>query len=838
VAIAESTEATNVKVVCDRWPDASSEKDFGESSARIMGATTNEEKALAVWRFIQQFTVVTTEVPQERALGNEYMADAVKLLNIYGGHWCDGLSRIMQQVWRSMGYRAEKFYKFGHTLADCHWEDEDGVERWHVFDLSQHWYVYDRTGQYIASPEELALDHSLQKRPSQTPIPVQNSIIWPSYVHAPHIPLSEHKTLPDLRVNENLELLFGNTGAPYYDIDLILYGPAEGSGGKDFEHGPYEKTYGNGIWEYSPDLSRSSYSEGLYSPPQNLLTKEDDGLSPNLHPSSTGVTGTAILKIQTPHIISDCWIDGTFYRKGPQDMIRVSISTDEGSTWKAVWEADTTGSIELNNLNFCEKFNIYSDPPGGLISPFGRYEYLLKLEISASNQVTDCGVDELKINTVTQHNLFSLPQLWPGRNQLTVTGEIADDTSLRVTYNWSDEMGSERVNIAIIEETPYTYEIITAGDVWEDVVCNSIKIEVIPRIGSGNYIEVKEDEPSTITTLTPQEVFETKRIVGHSYPPALKSTNEYITIIQDALAAQEGKLTDSPDVANQWKVIEDSLFCLAELRNPSAKDVLIDVIYKDRSNTIWNKQRACQTLYLSVGEGAVPTLIKVLQKDPSIQWGGKDDWEDEEIWLHTSTIAAAILANINNTEARNGADYVAQLLDTSNWGISPGMVWQNEEIRWGFIRQLGRLGGPEHASILLEYLKGNVDASANAARALGRIGNRTVLPDLSDELEAHDYSIQDVYIIEAIGKLGEPSHGAQLYKFLSYEDEDYRGFAATALGELGDVNAVPHLQNVLETETFPWVIKAAQRSLTSLSGGDPPSPPVNLRVLQKTITQS
>src|SRR4030042_6220268 len=127
----------NLKMLSNNWPDTSTLKDFGERSIRIFQAKSNEEKAIAVWRSIQHLTVATDVIPKEPALGVNYVVDPMKLLNVYGGHWCDGLSRMMEMTWRSLGYRAQKLYKFGHTFADCHWKDSDGVERWHVFDLNQ-----------------------------------------------------------------------------------------------------------------------------------------------------------------------------------------------------------------------------------------------------------------------------------------------------------------------------------------------------------------------------------------------------------------------------------------------------------------------------------------------------------------------------------------------------------------------------------------------------------------------------------------------------------------------------------------------------------------------------
>ena len=144
--------AQGIHISCDRWPDCSSLEQFGNDAIRLSNARSNEEKAIAVWRFIQQFTEAGA-VPMEPAYENYYILSPLKILNVYGVHWCDGISRVMEMTWRGLGFRAEKLYKFGHTFADCWWEDEDGVERWHVFDLSQHWFVYDRTGKHIATKD-------------------------------------------------------------------------------------------------------------------------------------------------------------------------------------------------------------------------------------------------------------------------------------------------------------------------------------------------------------------------------------------------------------------------------------------------------------------------------------------------------------------------------------------------------------------------------------------------------------------------------------------------------------------------------------------------------------
>jgi hypothetical protein len=70
--------------------------------------------------------------------------DPIKVLNVYGAHWCDGLSKVVATVWRAMGGRAEKFHCHGHTPADLWYRDTDGVGRWHLFDCSDSGLAVDR----------------------------------------------------------------------------------------------------------------------------------------------------------------------------------------------------------------------------------------------------------------------------------------------------------------------------------------------------------------------------------------------------------------------------------------------------------------------------------------------------------------------------------------------------------------------------------------------------------------------------------------------------------------------------------------------------------------------
>ena len=792
--IAISPGASGVNVICSNWPATLSLQDFGESSVRIFRARTDEEKAIAVWRSIQHLTTATGVIPKEPALGIGYVLEPLKLLNVYGGHWCDGLSRVMEMTWRSLGYRAQKFYNFGHTLADCHWKDIDGVERWHLFDVSQHWYVYDRSGKHVATKDELALDDSLIYLPSRGPIPSQPFPIQPSYVHAGHLDMKPHDMGIHLRIGETMERSWGNEGKPYYN----LFGKEKR---KDFVHGPYPITYGNGRLVYEPDLSKRIYKQGLFQTPTNLTCTEEDGLRPALHPSKASEKGVAIFKVSLPYVVSDAWVKARLVRENLRDEIKFSLSVDSGKTWRTIWETGgKTGIINLDHVYFCESFDPDKEDQAKVITPFGRYEYLIKIEIKAAEKISSCGLESLSVVTVFQHNLFSLPMLWPGRNLITVQGDLNPDSILRVTYVWDDTTGQRKTDIVTIGTLPYQYEILAKGKNWEDVVCRSIKIEALERRGE-EISSIKKREPSSLPTAMVSAV-PIEKMIGDYRPSAFKDTSYYIKQIENG------------------KEVGQAVLALGALRDPKAKKALESVIAQDRTHPFQNKVWACQALYRSVGRSAVPMMLRILERDKSIIWPDpQDGWSQDAMWLHTAGTAAAILASIRVFDGRErAADIIAETLTGRRTATDPRTLWHGEEICWGLIKALGSLGGKKHIPLIKRFLneEKDPDATAVAVLALGNIGDASVAPDLLSLLKRFQYSPDGLYSIEALGKIGTKGIGPDLYPFLSHCDEDFRGTAAVALGTLGDSNSIPKLKEMMERERFPWVINAAKESLRAL----------------------
>jgi hypothetical protein len=802
-ARAENRGASDIKIISDRWPDASTINSFVADAIRLTGASTDEEKALAIWRFARMFSSRTDgHIPTEPVLGDTYIDDPLKVLNVYGAHWCDGLARIMEIAWRSLGLKAEKLYRSGHTQIDVYWKDSDGVSRWHMFDVSEGWYVYDRTGTHIATPDEIAADSSLIFRPSRGPIPKGPHYcgFW-NWIHAPHLSWPQYSNNIDLKLGTKLTRYFSNLSIPYQDN----YASKDT---KDFEHGPYPVTYGNSTLEISPDLTEKSYEQTLFSAPVNVKSVGEDGLSPNIHPSSAQTLSSVIFKIKTPYIISDAQVGGTFFRKTPEDKLNISVSND-GQNWKYVWQASQTGRMNLGGQSIAGKFNIYSSVPANFISPFGRYDYYLKIEMQAVRSVSDVGVNSITIRTTLQHNIFSLPQLWPGRNRIDVNSAIAQDTSLKITYEWQDLMGASRKNVAIVEQTPYRYEILTSGNRWNDVIVKSIIIETVPRIGRGNYIDTKEQAPASISNISQLQTFATDKIVGTIYPRALKTAFQYIADLE----------TESGQV--------EALSGLMVLRDKSAFNSVKDIAFNSIASP--NKDLAVQALYEIDPVKSVPVLLSILRKNPAVKW--KTDLSNKfaelEHWYSISGLIGHILSQANEKSA---VQPLMSVLD--NIILNNDTAW---EYHGSIIRSLGRLGDIHAAPSVRPFLMHGEDVSAAAMWALGNIGDKTSTGRIKSAFERAiingGYPMKIIYGAEALGKLGDQTSLSILFTMLFNSDEDQRGYAAESLGRLGNKDAVPRLQLLLETETFPWVREAAQNSINILSVDIvAPNAPVNLRL--------
>ncbi len=760
-----SPAATGVTVVCDRWPDGSDLRQFGLDAARLSGAKTEQDRCIAVWRWVRRWTMYTdgnppTEVFQKAKQG--YVDDPIKLLNVNGAHWCDGLSRIVEAVWRAMGHRAEKLYRGGHTMVHCRWMDNDGVERWHAFDVSEGGFRLDHSRKRLLGADGLSTD--------SYPILV-------NWIHCQHLRMPTHRAELALRVGEKLERVWSNWGKPYQDNAGRREQTAPAS-----EFGPYKCQFGNGRWTYTPDLKSAGWQNGLAEAPVNMAAGK-------LMPARAGKTASAVWHFRTPYIVADAKVTLRFRRKSVADAIRLHLSVDGGKSWKSVWECPP-GAVgaRTRTVPICEKFKVTgrSRAPRESNSPFGRYAYRLRLELLGERKPEDCVIDAITFTTDVQQNYFALPQLQPGRNRVTVKGQLVKGTALKVTYVWDDPMGEGRRNVTVVEQAPHTYEIIAAGRKWTEAVCKSFTVEAVAATGEGNRTVVKE-KASRIHKLPPMRpATETRARWQRPDRQRLRPVPQLIKALQ----------SKSP------KTQRAALIELIEHRDPKAFDALKEAAYKLGAGGV--KRAALTALYVTDRKRAKPILLDIASDETRSAW--KYDAKNPKVRSGHWAAGVVLIGQMAQEAAwKEVVPHLAKVLKTPHG---------YEAANWGALRVLANIGDERGASAVKRHLSAkSLDTVALAALAAGRTGDRSMIPRLRELLRSR-FVLARMNAARSLGMLGDTASAPQLRRMLGYQrDENVRAAAAEALGHLKDAESIPALKDALKDEPFAWVRREMQKAI-------------------------
>jgi len=769
--VCQRPAVTDLKIVNHRWPDASSARSFAEDVVRISGAKTDQDKALALWQWIRRCTMRITAPPNE-PLRRSYIDDPVKILNVYGAHHCDGLSRVMQNCWRALGYPAQKYYRNGHTYADCWWVDADGVGRYHTFDMNYGWFLFTRDGSRIATGEEIGTDFSLSDIPSRTTVPWIDKKYWMwAWIHAAHRRFSRHDMRLQLHPGDEVERLWGNLGRPYQEV------PQERIW-DDPDPRPYPWTYGNGIHRLAADLG-PNWRGQLAAEPVNAAVPGG-----RLVQADPGKPAEVIYRVRVPYVIADADIEVA--REGGR--LELAFSQDGGGTWRVIATVEapgpTTRTITLSKVGLDKR-----------TGPIGRYDYLLRVRLDRN-----AALSALRVDTILQHNFLALPTLLPGDNAITISGRLAKGHAIEVTCVWDDPTGEGLTHTIKAESLPFAYTIRAAGRKWEDVRCRRLTVRVVRNDGAGNRVVTAPPAPPA-SAIAPIKWADVLTLNGPKPPPKLKTTAEYLRDLAS---------TD-PEVRRL------AAAGLIVRRDPQAWDALERTAYQDVTTL---KFYAVQALYWTDSRRAWPVMARMLERDPKVKWPDvpmtkpqRGMWLSPEDPVYDNVVAliAVLCARAKITEA-------TPLLCAALRKV------KYPEPRWAILRSLGRLGDQRAVETVRRYVRTRgSDTAATAIEAAGRLGDTEVIPRLKQILaRRRGYSIQRIKAIEALARLGAQDATDILLPYLRNEDEDCRGTAAEALGRIGDrATSIPALEAAVKVETHTWArakMRTALQQLRSRAG--------------------
>ena len=398
-----------------------------------MGAATGRQKALALHRFGMAHFIHFDGPIEERG---EYVTDPMKLIGVYGYALCGNNSAAMNALYNAAGLRARTRTLPGHAVPEVWFEG-----KWNYIDTDMFGYVFLPDGKSIASVDDLAKDADLFLRQASPPDPYypfdekkdmasvfRNVRAQKNY----HPYANAHLMNLSLRTGESASLYYRPQGRGRYFL-TPAFRPDLGIVYKDYWIlGPVRRgslawcdkppaSYGNGVIRYEPDLRSEAFR--LENPARQGIAVRTGKQSPPLAAAATGGLASLVVEVTTPWVIAGLQNDltnfedntdgavvsGLFWRLNASDENRILVSTDEGRTWKKVWENRYLGAVpfEVDLTRWVE----------------GEYEYRVKFEWLDRKGSRQVGLEGLKFRTWVELSPMALPRLNPGHNTFRLTAQ-------------------------------------------------------------------------------------------------------------------------------------------------------------------------------------------------------------------------------------------------------------------------------------------------------------------------------------------------------------------------------------------------------------------------------
>lgn len=458
-----------LRISNSQWPDSFSLRSFAESAIRLERARTEEEEALALYKWIARVMTIGGSAYEGPPGLEEFVLDTVKILNVYGNHWCDGQARLYETMWRSLGRRSARLYipMRHHTFVELWWRDADGHGRWHALDVNNGWFVRNEQG-WIASSEEI------ERNPLLVTSANQNLMMrTKGWLRTHQTPEPRHVMDLNMRRGESYALLWDNEGIYYVNPrtrasvspDNLLYE----------SDGQYARFIGGGKMEFTPDLTDPAWTRDLREEANNVAV-----VAGRVGPAVAGQPASFTYVFDFPYLIADALVEATVAGSDSRASAGISFSLDQGRTWQTAWKRGDSEPARL-------KINLGMErEKAGLSSVRGVYTYLIRFESFAAQDSEKVTFADLKFTHRTMMNRMTLPNLQAGWNRFTVAArDTVPGNALRVVLEWSDKDGLQRVE-RTTERLPFEVDVFANGSGGAAVQMRAVRLEAIQSpVGGG-----------------------------------------------------------------------------------------------------------------------------------------------------------------------------------------------------------------------------------------------------------------------------------------------------------------------------------------------------------------
>jgi hypothetical protein len=403
------------------------------------GKTEPQEKAIALylWLLKHQWHLAS---PQDCAIPGKtpdirngnlqelIVADANRARFSFGYGLCGTVHAWNEPYWKALGMNARRRAFPGHTNSEIEYGGS-----WHAFDTDMAGLIFRKDG-IVAGYEDVMRDPECAAR-VRLPLP-HYPFDWPKDFNTMKAGWAEvatgqaqdegwfkmyngsHATHPGivhLRSGEsftryaNRDGLAGKAKRQFWHIgkggperNWSFFGPGEVTHRADQSNSRGHPSYGNGVFDYRPDLEGTRWREGLAGSANLSHSPQESPKVAAIGAETASVTFCHF----SPYVICGAPADGVNPMTGPATgglivqgstvgTVTLAISTDQGQTWRHA--GTVSGSFEKDFTDLVKGF----------------YGWQVRFSWSGAS-----GIDRLRFLTTTQICQAIYPQLQAGGSQV------------------------------------------------------------------------------------------------------------------------------------------------------------------------------------------------------------------------------------------------------------------------------------------------------------------------------------------------------------------------------------------------------------------------------------
>jgi hypothetical protein len=207
----------------------------------------------------------------------------------------------------------------------------------------------------------------------------------------------------------------------------------------------------NGRWEIAPDFSAAEARGGWHQLTGLVHRDQDGGGGPALRPAAGVDQAVAVIKVDSANVITSAQVFLAGQR-GDGDQVDLEISRDAGCTWVPVVSPATGTFADWHHLS------------ASLVG--GAAEILVRVRLTPDDSRQDCGLDDLRVEAITQLNAMTLPRLQRGSNLVRLAAGPPQETlTLRPSlhagaqHHWSVSADSHAGLTSLAGPSGYSYAI-------------------------------------------------------------------------------------------------------------------------------------------------------------------------------------------------------------------------------------------------------------------------------------------------------------------------------------------------------------------------------------------